>query len=32
MFSVVDIHHAYYTIKLDKGSRHVTTFSYKAGQ
>ncbi len=32
IFSVVDIHHAYYTIKLDKGSRHVTAFSCKAGQ
>ena len=32
VFSVVDIHHAYYTIKLDKGSRHVTAFSCEAGQ
>ncbi len=32
VFSMVNIHHTYYTIKLDKGSRHITTFSYEAGQ
>ena len=32
MFSVVDICHAYYMIKLDKGSHHVTAFSCEAGQ
>ncbi len=32
MFSIVDICHAYYTIKLDKGSRHVTVFSCEASQ
>ncbi len=32
VFSVVDICHAYYMIKLDKGSRHVTAFSCEAGQ
>ena len=32
MFSVVDICHAYYTMKLDKGSRHVTALNCKAGQ
>ena len=27
VFSVVDIYHTYYMIKLDKGSRHITAFS-----
>ena len=31
-FSVVDIRHAYYTIRLDKSSRELTAFSCEVGQ